>query len=62
MKKLKVSQTVNNSDYLNNYSIKDHEDNMLLKGIEKLIEESGTFHFLKGDEDIYAVGDIKEKY
>ena len=62
MKKLKVSQTVNHSDYLNNYSIKDHEDDMLLKGIEKLTEESDTFQFLNDDEDIYTLGDIKEKY
>jgi hypothetical protein len=42
--------------------LKQYEENILQKGIEKLIEQSGTFQFLLDDEDLYTDEDIKEKY
>jgi hypothetical protein len=45
-----------------NFILKNHEEQMLQKGIEKLTVQSGTFDFLNDDEDIYSLDDIKEKY
>lgn len=44
------------------FVLKNHEEQMLQKGIEKLTIQSGAFDFLNDDEDIYSLEDIKEKY
>lgn len=44
------------------YVFKKHEDDLLQKGIEKLVAQSDAFNFLAEEEDIYTVKDIKEKY
>jgi hypothetical protein len=56
MKKSKATKII---DGLNN-SIKDDEQNILQKGIEKLTEGSSVFHFLHNEENIYTIDDIKE--
>ncbi len=38
------------------------EDNITLEGIQKLVSDSKTFDFLKDEEDLYSVNDVKEKY
>ncbi|MDP2686860.1 MAG: hypothetical protein Q8O62_06540 [Aequorivita sp.] len=39
-----------------------YEEEQLQKGIEILIENSNSLDFLKEDEVIYTLEDIKEKY
>ena len=39
--------------------INDLEEYLLQQGIEKLIEQSGTFQFLNNEEDLYTTEDIK---
>lgn len=38
------------------------DDKILVEGIQKLASDSKTFEFLKDEEDIYTVNDVKEKY
>jgi hypothetical protein len=38
------------------------DDNITLEGIQKLVSDSKTFDFLKDEEDLYSVNDVKEKY
>ena len=38
------------------------DDKITLEGIQKLAVESKVFEFLKDEEDLYSVNDLKEKY
>lgn len=38
------------------------DDNIILDGIQKLTSESKAFEYLKNEEDLYSLSDIKEKY
>ena len=38
------------------------EDKILLEGIQELTSDSKAFEYLKNDEDLYSLSDIKEKY
>jgi len=38
------------------------DDTVLTKGIQKLVGESKSFDFLKDDEDLYSIEDLKETY
>ena len=38
------------------------EDKITSEGIQKLTSESRAFDFLKDEEDLYTVNDLKEKY
>ncbi len=42
--------------------LKKHEEEMLQKGIQKLVSESKTYQFLEEDDDLYSVSDLIEKY
>lgn len=44
------------------FLLKKQEEQMLQKGIEILISESETFAFLKEEEDLYTLEDLKERY
>ena len=44
------------------YLYQKHEEYILKTGIQKLETESGSFQFLKNEEELYTVNDIKEKY
>jgi hypothetical protein len=39
-----------------------HEEYILQKGIQQLESESKSFDFLRKEEELYTVNDIKEKY
>jgi hypothetical protein len=39
-----------------------YEDYILNKGIQKLISQSRSFEFLKEEEDLYTLEDLKERY
>ena len=38
------------------------DDIILQEGIQKLTSDSKSFEYLKDDEDLYSVNDLKEKY
>lgn len=38
------------------------EDRLIVDGIKNLAAESKSYDFLKGDEDLYTVNDLKEEY
>ncbi len=37
------------------------EDKIMLEGIQKLASDSKAFEFLKEEDDLYTVNDLKEK-
>lgn len=38
------------------------DDKILLEGIQKITSDSKAFEYLKDEEDLYSVNDLKEKY
>ena len=38
------------------------DDNLLVEGIQKLTSDSKAFEYLKNEEELYSVNDLKEKY
>lgn len=38
------------------------DDQILLEGIQKLTSDSKSYEYLKNEEDLYSVNDLKEKY
>lgn len=38
------------------------DDKILLEGMQKLASDSKSFDYLKNEEDLYSVNDLKEKY
>jgi hypothetical protein len=54
----KVREVADFADFI----LKKYEEEVLQKGIEKLVNQSKTYDFLKDDENLYAVEDLKEKY
>jgi len=38
------------------------DDKIILEGIQKLTSESKAFEFLKNEDDLYTLNDLKEKY
>lgn len=38
------------------------DDVILQEGIQKLTSDSKSFDYLKNEEDLYSVNDLKEKY
>jgi len=54
----KVRQVADFADYI----LKKYDEEVLQKGIEKLVSQSKTYDFLKDEENLYSVEDLKEKY
>ncbi len=44
------------------FVIKRYEEYRLKEGIQKLTADSQSFDFLKNEEDIYSLADLKEVY
>ena len=44
------------------YILKKYDEEILQKGIEKLTSTSKAYDFLKTEDTIYTVADLKEKY
>ncbi|MEO5909982.1 MAG: hypothetical protein ABIP95_03795 [Pelobium sp.] len=42
------------------FLFKKYEEEKLAKGMQSIISESDTFSFLKEDEEIYSINDLKE--
>lgn len=44
------------------YIMKKYDEEILQKGIQKLVSDSKTFAFLKDEENLYSLNDLKERY
>ncbi len=38
------------------------DDHIIKEGVEKLNSESKSFYYLRDEEDLYTVNDLKERY
>ena len=54
----KVKEVSDFADYI----LKKQDEEILQKGIEKLVSSSKAYDFLKEEEDLYSFEDLKEKY
>lgn len=54
----KVNEIAEFADFI----LKKYEDQILQKGIQKIISESDSFSFLNNEEDLYDESDLKVKY
>jgi hypothetical protein len=54
----KVAEVADFADFM----LKRYEEASLTHGIEQLISESKAFEFLKNEEEIYTLDDLKERY
>ena len=55
---LKIKEVNDFTDFL----LSRIDDKMLLEGIQKLTPHSKVFEYLKDEEELYTLNDIKEKY
>ena len=49
-------------DFIDYLLKKYHEELIIQKGIEKIVEESKSFKFLEDEDDLYSIDDLKEIY
>jgi hypothetical protein len=54
----KVKEVSDFADYI----LKKYDEEILQKGIEKLVSNSKTYDFLKDEEELYSFEDLKEIY
>lgn len=54
----KISEVIDFASYM----LKKHEERVLQEGIQHLVENSGAFAFLKDEEELYTLDDLKERY
>jgi hypothetical protein len=54
----KASEISDFADFL----IKKYEEQLITENIQKLVTEGKTFNFLNGEEELYSLSDLKEKY
>jgi len=54
----KVQEVSDFADYILN----KYDDKALQQGIHSLVENSDSFSFLREEEEIYSLSDLKEKY
>lgn len=54
----RASEIADFADYL----LKRYDEEILQQGIQKLVSDSITFSFLKNEEDLYSINDLKERY
>lgn len=54
----KISEVVDFASYM----LKKHEEAVLQRGMEQLVESSNAFAFLQDEEDLYTLNDLKERY
>lgn len=61
IKKLPTDKLQEVSDFIS-FLLKQHEEEQLIQGIQKMADGSKTFEFLNQEEDIYSMDDLKEVY
>jgi len=44
------------------FVLKKYEEEILQKGMQKMVEGSSSFDFLREDEELYSLKDLKEKF
>ncbi len=44
------------------FILKKHDEEVMQKGIEKLVSDSKSFDFLKDEEGLYSLEDLKERF
>jgi len=44
------------------FMVKKTEEQFMQSGIQHSIENSGAFAFIKDEEDLYSIDDLKEKF
>lgn len=54
----KIGQVTDFAEYL----LSKLDEEALQKGIQQLVADSDTFHFLEEEPEVYSVKDLKEKY
>jgi hypothetical protein len=54
----KASEIADFADFI----CKKYEDQLLLENIQMMVMESNSLQFLKDEEDIYSLNDLKERY
>lgn len=54
----KITEVADFADFI----FKKYEDEILQKGIEKMVSNSKTFSYLQNEEVIYTFEDLKESY
>ena len=54
----KATEVADFADFILN----KYNEVLLQKGIEKLVSDSKTFDYLKTEEELYTVSDLKERY
>ena len=55
---IKIKEVNDFADFL----LSKIDDKITIEGIQKIVSDSKTFDFLKDEEDLYSVNDLKEKY
>ena len=61
IRKLPTDKLQEVSDFIS-FLLKQHEEEQLTHGIQKMADGSETFEFLNQEEDIYSMDDLKEVY
>lgn len=56
--KEKVKEVSDFADFI----LKKYDEEILQKGIEKIVSNTNYFDLLENEEDLYTVEDLKEKY
>jgi hypothetical protein len=54
----KIEEVSDFADYI----LKKYDERILQQEMHALIEQSDTFNFLKEEEDLYSISDLKEQY
>jgi len=55
---LKIKEVNDFADFL----LSRIEDKIIQEGIQKMVSDSKSFDFLKDEEDLYTLNDLKERY
>lgn len=55
---LKIKEINDFADFL----LSRIDDKIILEGIQKMVSDSKSFDYLKDEEDLYTVEDLKERY
>jgi hypothetical protein len=59
--KLPIEKAQEVSDFAD-FILKKQEEELLQKGIQKMVENGKPYDFLKTEEDLYTVNDLQVKY
>ena len=59
--KLSKDKLIEVEKYINKL-LRKTDDKLLIEGIQRVTSDSKSFDYLKDEEDIYTVNDLKEKY